>query len=163
VIGPSGIELAVLPQWAPNLHPLIVHFPIALLIGALAADLASLLLPRAAWADSTAATLYLAGAVSACAAYLSGRQAAAAVLVPGMAQVVVRDHWNWALATTITFALVAAMRLVITLSARRQPFWVRASAVAAGCAGVLMLVETAGQGARLVFEFGVGVLPRIPR
>jgi uncharacterized membrane protein len=163
VIGPGGVELAVLPHWAPNLHPLIVHFPIALLIAALAADLIALALPRPTWADTTDVSLYFAGAAATVAAYLSGRQAAATVLVPGMAQIVVRDHWNWALATTISFALVAAMRLAITLSGARPPFWVRASAVAAAGAGALMLVRTAEQGARLVFEFGVGVLPRIPR
>jgi len=163
VTGLRGFDLAVLPAWAPNLHPLVVHFPIALLTAALVADLVSLLLPRATWADTTAVCLYPAGAASAFAAYLSGRQAAAGVLVPGMAQTLVRDHWNWALATTICFALVATTRLGIALSGRRPPFWVRAGAVAAGCAGVLMLVQTGERGARLVYEFGVGVLPRIPR
>lgn len=156
----TAFELMVLPEWAPNLHPLIVHFPIAWLIAALAVDLVSVVLPRATWAETTAGCLYPAGALSALAAYLSGRQAAAAVLVPGMAQPIVLDHWNWALATTIYFTALAALRLALALRGQRLPFWIRAGAVAAGFAGMLLLFHTGEQGARLVFEHGVGVVPR---
>lgn len=166
MIGPGGapFDLAILPDWAPNLHPLVVHFPIAWLIAALVVDLVSLLLPRAAWAETTATCLYPAGAVSALAAYLSGRQAAATVLVPGMAQVVVRDHWNWALATLIYFTVIATVRLGVAFRGHRPSFRRRAGMVAAAIVGLLMLTYTGEQGARLVYEFGVGVLPRtLPR
>src|SRR5215212_4558024 len=93
----------VVPAWAPNLHPILVHFPIAWLIAALTVDLVALVLPRASWTQTTSAALYPAGSVSAWVTYLSGRQAAAGVLIPGMAQPIVRDHWNWALATTLYF------------------------------------------------------------
>jgi len=155
--------MTILPDWAPNLHPLIVHFPIAWLIAALVVDLVSLVLPRATWAETTAACLYPAGAVSAIAAYLSGRQAAAAVLVPGMAQSIVLDHWNWALATTIYFTVVATARFAVRVSGIRPPFWTRAGVVAAGFAGMLLLFHTGEQGARLVYEHGVGVVPRTHR
>jgi uncharacterized membrane protein len=151
------VESVILPAWAPNLHPLIVHFPIAWLIAALAVDVVSLVLPRATWAETTAASLYPAGAISALIAYLTGRQAAAGVLIPGMAQSIVIDHWNWAFATTIYFTAVAALRLALTLRRRRPPFWIRAAAVAVGLGGMLLLVHTGEQGARLVYEHGVGV------
>jgi uncharacterized membrane protein len=150
----------ILPDWAPNLHPLIVHFPIAWLIAGLAVDIVSVVFPRASWAETTAACLYPAGALSALAAYLSGRQAAAGVLVPGMAQPIVLDHWNWALATTIYFTAVAAVRLTLALRGQRLTFWTRAGAVAVGLAGMLLLFHTGEQGARLVYEHGVGVVPR---
>ncbi|SVE05786.1 uncharacterized protein METZ01_LOCUS458640, partial [marine metagenome] len=38
--------MALLPSWAPNLHPLIVHFPIAVLTAAVVADLIDIFLPR---------------------------------------------------------------------------------------------------------------------
>lgn len=151
----------MLPDWAPNLHPLVVHFPIALLIAALVVDLVSLVSARARWAEATAASLYPAGAVSAVVTYLSGRQAAAGVLIPGMAQAIVRDHWNWALATTIYFSMLALVRFVLALRGRRPPFWTRAGIVAAGLAGMLLLFHTGEQGARLVYQHGVGVVPRI--
>ena len=73
-------DQACCPDWAPNIHPLVVHFPIAWWMAAVMVDLIALMLPRAAWADTTAAVLYPAGAVSAAVAYFTGRQAAATVL-----------------------------------------------------------------------------------
>jgi uncharacterized membrane protein len=162
IVATAGIafEFIHLPSWAPNLHPLIVHFPIAWLIAALVVDVVSLVLPRATWTDTTAACLYPAGALSAFAAYLTGRQAAAGVLVPGMAQPIVQDHWNWAIATTLYFSAFAVVRLALTLRRRRLSFWARTAAIAVGLGGMLLLFHTAEQGARLVYEHGVGVAPR---
>jgi uncharacterized membrane protein len=153
---------ALLPDWAPNLHPLVVHFPIVLLIAALVVDLLSLVRPRDAWADATTPWLYLAGTISALAAYLTGRQAAAGVLVPGMAQPIVLDHWNWALGTVSYFTALAAVRVALRLTRRRLPYWARATAVVMGLGGTALIVHTAEQGARLVYQHGVGVSPRLP-
>lgn len=147
----------LLPAWAPNLHPLVVHFPIAWLTAALIVDLISLVLPRAAWAETMADVLYPTGAVSAWVTYLSGRQAAATVLTPGMAHALVLDHWNWALATTICFTCVAAVRLLFVFQRKLPPFWTRAALAAAALAGILLLFQTGERGARLVYEYGVGV------
>ena len=147
----------LVPAWAPNLHPLVVHFPIAWLTAALIVDLISLLLPRTAWAETMAGVLYPTGAVSAWVTYLSGRQAAATVLTPGMAHALVLDHWNWALATTICFTGVAAVRLVFIVRRTTPPFWTRAAVTAAALAGMLLLFQTGERGARLVYEYGVGV------
>lgn len=156
----NALLQALLPNWAPNLHPLIVHFPIAWLITAFTLDVVSLALPRAKWAEATAVCLYPAGALSALAAYLSGREAAAGVLMPGMAQPVLLDHWNWALATTVYFAAVAVVRLAVAFSGRDVTFRLRALGAALGFAGLLLLVHTGEQGARLVYEHGVGVAPK---
>ena len=147
----------LVPAWAPNVHPLVVHFPIAWLTAALIVDLIALVLPRAAWAETTAGVLYPTGAVSAWVTYLTGRQAAATVLTPGMAHALVLDHWNWALATTICFTGVAAARLVFLVRGKIPPFWMRASVTAAALAGMLLLFQTGERGARLVYEYGVGV------
>ncbi len=147
----------LLPAWAPNLHPIVVHFPIAWLTAALIVDLIALVLPRTAWAETMASVLYPTGAVSAWVTYLSGRQAAATVLTPGMAHALVLDHWNWALATTICFTGVAAVRLVFMYRRTNPSFWTRAALTAAALAGMLLLFQTGERGARLVYEYGVGV------
>ncbi len=54
--------MTLLPDWAPNLHPLIIHFPIAWWIAAVVVDLVALAIPKAAWADTVATCLYPAGA-----------------------------------------------------------------------------------------------------
>ena len=147
----------LVPAWAPNLHPLVVHFPIAWLTAALIVDVISLVLPRTAWAETMAGVLYPTGAVSAWVTYLSGRQAAATVLTPGMSHALVLEHWNWALATTICFTGVAAVRLVFIVWRKTPPFWTRAALTAAALAGMLLLFQTGERGARLVYEYGVGV------
>ena len=147
----------LLPAWAPNLHPIVVHFPIAWLTAALIVDLIALVLPRTAWAETIASVLYPMGAVSAWVTYLSGRQAAATVLTPGMAHALVLDHWNWALATTICFTGVAVVRLIFLYRRIHPSFRIRAALTAVALAGMLLLFQTSERGARLVYEFGVGV------
>lgn len=147
----------LLPAWAPNLHPIVVHFPIAWLAAALIVDLIALVLPRTSWAETMASVLYPTGAVSAWVTYLSGRQAAATVLTPGMAHALVLDHWNWALATTICFTGVAAVRFVFMYRRTNPSFWTRTALTAVAVAGMLLLFQTAERGARLVYEYGVGV------
>jgi uncharacterized membrane protein len=85
----------LVPAWAPNLHPLLVHFPIALLCAALAVDLVG----WACWCSKplrqAATLLYGVGTVGAGAAYLVGRAASQTTWFPGMAQAVLRQHSDW--------------------------------------------------------------------
>jgi uncharacterized membrane protein len=147
----------LLPDWAPNIHPLVVHFPIAWWIAAVIVDLIALMLPRAAWANTTASALDPAGALSAAVTYLTGRAAAATVHTPGMAHPIVLEHWNWALVTTLGFGLIAVVRLWVTLKPPQSARWVRRVLAVAALAALASLFETGERGARLVYEYGVGV------
>jgi len=147
----------LLPEWAPNVHPMIVHFPIAWWIAAVLVDLVGVMLPRAAWATTTASTLYPAGAVAATVTYLTGRQAAMTVLTPGMAHAIVLEHWNWALATTVGFWLIALLRLAMNLKHPRASRWIRVALAAAALVALASLFETGDRGARLVYQYGLGV------
>ncbi len=149
--------MTLIPDWAPNVHPLIVHFPIAWWIAAVIVDLIAVVLPRTAWAATTASTLYPAGALSAIVAYLTGRQAAATVLTPGMAHPLITEHSNWALGTTVAFVLVATLRLYVNLNWPQGRRWMRTALAAAALAALAGLFETSERGARLVYEQGVGV------
>ena len=149
--------MTLLPDWAPNLHPLVIHFPIAWWIAAVVVDLVAFAIPRAAWADTVASCLYPAGAVSALAAYLTGRQAAATVLMPGMAGPIVQQHENWALATTIAFAIVALVRLWARFRRPTPQRAIRTALVGAALVALVCLFQTGERGGRLVFERGVGV------
>jgi uncharacterized membrane protein len=154
----------LVPDWAPNIHPLLVHFPIAWWIGAVLFDLIGLMLPRAIWASTTASVLYPAGALSAAATFLTGRQAAAAVHIPGMAHPVVLEHWNWALGTTAGFALIALARVWLELARPQSARSGRKVLAVVALAALVALFETGERGARLVFEYGVGVAaPRADR
>ena len=63
----------LLPEWVPNAHPLIVHFPIALIFVAATADgLALWTGPRWRTGREVATGLYGATALSAVVSYYSG-------------------------------------------------------------------------------------------
>ena len=149
----------LIPPWAPNLHPMVVHFPIVLVILACGADVVLALARRARGSASVAVGLYLLGAVSAGAAYVSGRFAADTVFIPGMAHGLVDDHGRWALAATLAIVLTAAGRLAVHFGGRSAGRGVRLLFAAAGLIVVLLVQQTAERGARLVYEQGVGVIP----
>lgn len=148
----------IIPDWAPNLHPLVIHFPIVLLITAVACDLVDVVLHRPAWLGAAAASLYAAGAVAAVTAYLTGKNAAATVLIPGMAQPIVQEHQWWALVTASYFGLFAAVRLVALFRGFPRRRLYRVLFLVAGLIGVVLLQQTAERGARLVYQHGVGVV-----
>ena len=99
-----------IPDWAPNIHPLLVHFPIALLYAAIAVDLVGC----ACWCNKplrqAATLLYGLGAVGAIAAYLTGHAASQTVWLPGMAEPVLKEHWDWAWRTVWFFPIVTVVR-----------------------------------------------------
>lgn len=112
--------------------------------------------PRSLSPAAAAGLLYPIGALSALAAYLTGRQAATTALLPGMANPILLEHWNLALATTTCFAAIAAIRLAVGWT-RPSPRWVRPALMVASLLGVTLLFFTGDRGGRLVYEHGVGV------
>ncbi len=149
--------MALLPSWAPNLHPLVIHFPIALIIVAAFADLVDVLCGRPKWLASAATTLFAFGAAGAIVACLSGQQALETVLMPGMAHPIVEAHRTWAFATTFYFCVLTVIRVGTafrTPLARRY----RVVLLLASLVGVAGLQQTAERGGRLVYEQGVGVI-----
>ena len=147
----------VAPGWAPNIHPLLVHFPIALLCAAAAVDVVGWVFRRNRLLRQAATLLYVLGTGGAIAAYVTGRAASQTIWLPGMAQAVLRQHWDWALRTVWFFGIVTLVRLAILRPSRRDP---RPSIVAAfalvGLVGIGLLIETGDRGGRLVFQYGVG-------
>ena len=150
--------MSLIPGWAPNLHPLVIHFPIVLLITAVVIDLLDAVFERPAWLGTIATSLYAAGAAEAVAAYLTGVQAAATVFIPGMAHPVVNDHRAWALVTTWYFGIVAVARASAWFAGFPRARSHRVLLLAAGLVGVVLLQQTAERGARLVYQHGVGVI-----
>ena len=150
--------MSLVPGWAPNLHPLIIHFPIALLIAAAMVDLVDAVFERPPWLGVGATSLYLVGAAAAVVAYVTGRQAAATVFVPGMAHPIVEDHRAWALLTTGYVGIVAVARVSALLAGFPRARVHRVLLLTAALIGVLFLQQTAERGARLVYEHGVGVI-----
>lgn len=145
----------MIPDWAPNIHPMVVHFPIALLAAACVVDALALLFRRQRALRTSAAILYAVGALATLAGYLSGRQAADLVQVSGAANTVLTDHADWAQVSVWFFGVYGLLRLLLLW--KGGGFFWSVAAFLVGAAGLVLVFETAERGARLVFEHGVGV------
>ena len=154
----SGAIRWLLPVWAPNVHPLLVHFPIALLFTGVLIDIVAVPLPVRArdFLRHVGTALYCLGAFAAFATYLTGRAASQTVLVPGMADALVKAHWDWAFWTVWYFAGLAVVRLALLIRSALGGRTIAVLAVA-GLFGLGLIYGTAERGAELVYEHGVGV------
>ena len=145
-----------LPDWAPNIHPLIIHFPIALWLVAVFFDFLWVV-RRDNWIKKTTITIYSLAALGSVVAFFSGKQAIDLVAVPFQGEVTASNHSDWGHYTLYFFLAYAVIRLVAYW---RQ--WDKKKAVAIfffllGIAGAGMVAKTADLGGKLVYKYGVGI------
>lgn len=133
-----------------HLHPLLVHFPIALLTGALMMEILSLILKKDSW-HRTALHMYIFAAAMAPLTVWTGWEEAEH---EHLKHAVLTLHRNFALVTMWT-ALLSLPILRLVYQRLSQYFRVLFLAFLIGtavCVGI-----TGYHGGRLVYEYGVGV------
>jgi uncharacterized membrane protein len=148
----------LIPSWAPNVHPLVIHFPIVLVMAAAVVDLVDVAFERSVWLRAATTTLYITGALSVIVAFLTGLQAQGTVLIPGMAYPVLAEHRQWALITMSYCIVVAALRLVVLRGDGARSRKRRLMLLGIGLVSVVLVQQTAERGARLVYEYGTGII-----
>ena len=148
--------MSLIPDWLPNVHPVIVHFPIALLPAAALIDLLSLFWRHCASLRHTATWLYLAGTGFSLLAFFSGHSAVDVMTLSPGVEPFVAEHASWAFRTTWFFACFASLRLAVSYIFPPKPV-ILLIAFLAAMGGLVMLVETAARGSILVYQHGVGV------
>ncbi|NOZ79492.1 MAG: hypothetical protein GXP48_10020 [Acidobacteria bacterium] len=146
----------------PNLHPALVHFPVALAITALGLDLASLAFRRQPWLERATALLYGLAAAGAGVAYLAGRQAAGTVgAISPRAEIVLADHADLALWTLLALTVAAALRITASFRDRARPVGrlsvLRGIGLLVMLGAGILIARTADLGGSLVFRYGVAV------
>lgn len=150
----------LLPEWVPNAHPLIVHFPIALIFVAAAADALALWLgERWATGREVATGLYAATGLSAIVSYYSGTWAVGTVTIatPEAAQTL-STHASWAWYTMITTAGYAAVRAVgLFVPAVRSRRLLHVLFFVVGVGMLFPLSKTGENGGEMVYRRGGGV------
>ena len=154
------METLFLPDWAPNMHPMLVHFPIAILAIAILFDFLSFFLPkeRKWWTVESTALLYGVGAATAIGVYFTGKEAVDSVFLPAAAQSVLTTHADWAFYVVWFYGIYAVLRIIATWKGReenRMKFHVGFFALS--FVGLFLLVQTGDNGAKLVFKYGAGV------
>lgn len=143
-------------EYAPNIHPMIVHFPIALFVVAIGLNLLTFFLPEKWWDEKKTTFIYLLGAISAIIAYFTGRSAADTVFLPTPAQSYLTDHADWALWTVLFFCIYALIRVAIHKFELFEKKPVQMLIFALALPGLFLLFETGEYGATMVYGYGVG-------
>lgn len=133
-------------------HPLIVHFPIALLLTAVGLELAALALRRPALQRAALWNLCL-GALGAGAAVWTGLRAADVAKHTFEIHRVIELHQRLGFATLWLALGAAAVRL---FTRDRLAPWARLAVALAMLAMTVTVAYGAHLGGRLVYEFGVG-------
>ncbi|HIE94913.1 MAG TPA: hypothetical protein EYQ83_19380 [Acidobacteria bacterium] len=151
--------MSLIPAWAPNLHPVLVHFPISLLLVAAVVDCLGAYRPSRTSVRDTATWLYCGGALMAMVAYFSGLEAAEAMRVGTAESAAVTAHFTWADRTTWFFVVFASFRMAMSYIWHSTTRRVVIASVLVALGGVGLLVATAEHGGRLVFHHGLGVAP----
>ncbi len=139
------------------LHPVIVHFAIALAVAGVLLRWLSLT-GRVGWAGPAAASLLLTGTLMVFAATRSGTDAHGPVeRVPGAAQAV-GEHEDWGKRAQIVFIVVGLLELAgLALRSRGRSTPMLVASAVVGLGGLFALYEAGEHGGELVYSYAGGV------
>jgi uncharacterized membrane protein len=157
-------QILQFPSWN-TLHPLIIHFPIVLLLIAPLFILAGVLLrkERGRFALISALILMLLGTASSYVAQATGEAAAKSAQEGAQIRAVLKQHEELAETTATVFSVLSVVYAIIVLAPimlRRETGPMVRTALPLVflifySAGIVILVNTAHQGGRLVHELGL--------
>ncbi len=161
------IELPPIPSW-DALHPLVVHFPIALLLFAPLFIVVGVLLgsQRGRPFQLAALTLMVAGTVGTFVAAATGEAAGKLADRTELSSAVIEHHEELAESTRAVFtgltlalaAILFAPRLFKTVLGRGVSTALTVAFLVFYAAGAVLLANTAHNGGRLVHELGITAL-----
>lgn len=161
---------APLPTW-DSLHPLIIHFPIALLMVAPLFMITGLLCKDCGkWIHVAALSLMVIGTLSTFVAVSTGEAAAELAIRIPQVEAVLEQHEEMAETTRVVFAILTSIYavLVIVPLILREPIPMKVLLPAHGAfvllfaGSLVLLINTAHQGGLLVHEYGVHALLPAP-
>ncbi|MEQ1528110.1 MAG: DUF2231 domain-containing protein, partial [Methylococcales bacterium] len=152
--GSGGFFAALLPGVAgmDNMHPLLVHFPIAFLTGFFLLDVIGSLADKPNWRVVASGLLYL-GAVSAFFTVLAGFLAANSVAHGENVHAIMENHERIGIGILILAVLLSVWRIVAgLLKGGANVFFLLMAALLSG-----LVVLGADLGGLMVYQYGVAV------
>lgn len=146
----------ILPDWAPGVHPLLIHFPIALLTIAIGLSVLAVFYYRR-WLMKTIAVLYVTGVLGALASYFSGKNAADNIGLNLNAEAAIGAHADWAFYTLLYFTGLTVIYGVLMYVLKLNKIIPRIAIALLALIGFYILAQTAEYGGRLVYLYGLGI------
>ena len=135
------------------IHPMVVHFPIALLITSVVFDFLAMRWRHKSFQDAGFYTL-IAGLLGAAVAVLTGAMAEEVAEDKGIPESVLEIHEALGYATLLFFIGLLALRLLMRWKLIKE---IPALYLAMGVAGIMILSAAGYFGGSLVYDFGAGV------
>ena len=139
-------------QHLQNIHPLVVHFPIALLLAATLLYWIGFLARRESWQWSGLSTLVL-GVLGAAVAVITGLYAAPGVmLAPSVKAALLANHKRIMIAVLVLSAILALW----AIAARPMPMRGRGAFLAMLVLVAALIAKGADYGGRMVYDYNAG-------
>lgn len=148
--------MQLVPEWAPNIHPMIIHFPLVLLILAVILDCAGFILSKSDWIRKSALLLYALGTIAAVVAVITGNAASDSIEIPSIAFPAINAHADWARITLWFFIIYTIVRLSVGIFFKSLKKVYILPIILVGFLGIYFLYQTGDHGAQLVFGYGLG-------
>lgn len=138
-----------------NIHPMIVHFPIALVIFGFIAELTGFATRKELF-SKMASYLVIAGALGVIAAYISGNAAGDSIEEAGALGAAMELHEEAAKIAMIISAIAGSLKLGLLIIKKYEVIFKYVSAVAV-MAAVIAISVTGHYGGELVYKHAAGV------
>jgi uncharacterized membrane protein len=138
-----------------HLHPMIVHFPIALLIIGFLTDLASLFMKQDFWKQAGLYLLIL-GAAGTIAALISGEQAGSGIAEQGLLKQAIEQHEEAAILAVWLISVTTVIRIALVLLKKYTGAF-KIAALILFFLSVGAIARTGYYGGKLVYEHAAGV------
>ena len=135
------------------IHPIVVHFPIALLCASVAFDTLASRWPTGGLRETSLYTL-LAGVMAAGLAVVTGGMEEDLAKRAGAPESVLELHESLGTVTLVVFVVLLGLRLAMQLGWLKE---IRALSLGLGAIGVVILALTGYWGGDLVYTYGIGV------
>ena len=140
------------------IHPIVVHFPIALLCASVVFDALALRWPTGGLRETSLYTL-LAGVMAAGVAVVTGGMEEDLAKRAGAPESVLELHESLGQATLVIFVVLLGLRLAMQLGWLKE---IRALSLGLGAIGIVILSLAGYWGGDLVYTYGIGVKAVMP-